>query len=88
MLADITGRKIETVANTQETGAVGAALTVAAGIQGVDVMEMARMLIKPVQSYLPDGNHHTIYERNYQVFKKLYRANAEGFHTLNGKKEL
>ena len=46
MLADITGRTIETVNNTQEVGAVGTALVVAAGIKGTDVLELSRRLIK------------------------------------------
>lgn len=83
MLADITGRKIETVRNTQETGAIGTAISVAAGIRGVDVMEMAQKLVKTDQEYLPELRNQHIYERNYQVFKKLYRVNAEGFHSLN-----
>jgi len=40
MLADITGRTIETVNNTQEVGAIGTALVVAAGLKGVDVLEL------------------------------------------------
>jgi len=83
MLADITGRKIETVHNTQEVGAIGTAISVAAGIRGEDVMNMAQTLVKTDQTYIPDLKNHRVYERNYQVFKKLYRINAAGFHALN-----
>ena len=46
MLADITGRKIETVEHTQQVGATGTALVVAAGLKGDDVLELSRRLVK------------------------------------------
>ena len=83
MLADITGRTIETVSNPQDAGAVGTALVVAAGIKGVDVLELARQLVKVEHVYTPDPANKEVYERNYKVFKKLYKANASSFRKLN-----
>ena len=84
MLADITGRKIETIDHTQEVGAMGAALVVAAGIKGLDVMDLSSRLVKPNHTYIPDDASKTVYERNYRVFRKLYKANAAGFAAING----
>lgn len=84
ILADITGRTIETVSNTQEVGAIGTALVVAAGIKGVDVLELSLQLVKPERVYIPDPANKEKYERNYKVFKKLYKANARCFNELNG----
>ncbi len=83
MLADITGRRIETVGNTREVGAVGAAIVVAAGIRGADVLELSKKLVKPERAYIPDPENKEVYERNYRVFKNLYRSNAENFRILN-----
>jgi xylulokinase len=83
MLADITGRTIETVGNTQEVGAVGAALVVAAGVKGEDVLELSRKLVKPENVYVPNPENKEVYERNYRVFKKLYRSNANNFKMIN-----
>ena len=83
MLADITGRTIETVSNSREVGAVGAALVVAAGIKDVDVLEYAHDIVKSEQVYTPNPDNKEIYERNYRVFKKLYKSNAENFRALN-----
>ena len=83
MLADITGRTIETIDHTQETGAMGTALVVAAGIKGADVMELSRSLIKPNHTYIPNPENKAVYERNYKVFKNLYKSNAEAFNALN-----
>ena len=83
MLADITGRTVETVRDTQSVGAVGTALVVAAGVKGVDVMELSRRLVKVGHTYIPDTGNKEIYERNYRVFRKLYKTNASSFHALN-----
>ena len=83
MLADITGRTIETVDNTQAVGATGTALVVAAGIRGVDVLDLARQLVKADHAYTPDPKNKELYERNYRVFRKLYKANASNFRELN-----
>lgn len=83
MLADITGRTVETVNNAQQVGAVGTALVVAAGIQKVDVLDLARRLVKVSHTYRPNPANKDVYERNYRVFRKLYKANAASFHVLN-----
>ncbi|MBR0119248.1 MAG: FGGY-family carbohydrate kinase, partial [Eubacterium sp.] len=83
MLADITGRNIETVDNTQEVGAIGAALVVAAGILDEDVLDLSRRLVKANHTYIPDPEKKEIYERNYKVFKKLYKSNATNFKDIN-----
>ena len=84
MLSDITGRTIETVNNAQEAGAVGAALVVAAGIKGEDVLELSRRLVKANRVYVPNMKNKEVYERNYSVFKNLYKSNAANFKVLNG----
>lgn len=84
MLADITGRTIETVNNSQEVGAIGTALVVAAGIRGVDVLGLSRELVKANHAYIPNSENKGVYERNYRVFKNLYKANAKSFKEING----
>ncbi len=84
MFADITGRTIETVEGAQEVGAAGAAIVVAAGILGVDALEFAKQLVKKKDTYVPNLNNKAIYDRNYKVFKRLYKSNAESFKILNG----
>ena len=83
MLADITGRTIETVNNSQEVGGAGAAIVVASGIKGVDVLDLSQQLVKPNHVYVPNPENKEIYERNYGVFKILYKANAKNFKELN-----
>ena len=84
MLADITGRTIETVDNTQEVGAIGTALVVAAGVKGEDVLALSRRLVKADHVYVPDPENREVYERNYKVFKNLYKSNASNYKAING----
>lgn len=83
VLADITGRKIETINNTQEVGAIGAAIVVAAGIKKVDALELSRDLVKINNTYIPNPQNKVIYDRNYKVFKRLYKSNSKSFKELN-----
>ena len=80
---DIPGRKIETVEHTQQVGATGTALVVAAGLKGDDVLELSRRLVKVNHVYVPEPRNREVYERNDRVFKKLCKANAKIFRELN-----
>ncbi|MBR0365941.1 MAG: carbohydrate kinase, partial [Clostridia bacterium] len=83
MLADITGRVIETIDEPQNAGTVGAALLIALGMKIIDSPEAAGRLIPVKAVYRPNAANKAVYERNYQVFCKLYRSNAGHFKALN-----
>ena len=83
-LADVTGRRIETIDNLQSAGAAGAALVVASSLRGMDVAAFSRNLIKPNHCYQPNPENQAVYERSYQVFRRLYKSNAANFSGLNG----
>ena len=85
MLADITGRVIETIDEPQNAGAVGAALLMAFGMKIIDSQEAAGKLIPVKDVYRPDIRNKAVYERNYSVFRKLYKSNSKHFRALNGR---
>lgn len=85
MLADITGRNVETVENPQDAGAVGAAMLVAVGCGVMKSIEEASKLVRPYRTFVPDYESKKIYDRNYNVFKELYRTNKRNFRNINGK---
>ena len=84
MLADITGRKIETVEMTKDVGAVGAALLVAVGKGRIRSLEEAKKMVKVERIYEPDPSNKAVYDKNYMVFKNLYGSNKKNFRALNG----
>lgn len=83
ILADMTGRTIETVEDTKDVGAVGAALLAAVGSGEVPSFGIAKKLIAVEHIYQPDPQNKKIYDRNFAVFKKLYASNRKNFKALN-----
>lgn len=83
MLADITGRTIETVHDSQDVGAVGAAILAGIGLDIIPSMDEAGKFIAVKDTYIPDPGNQQIYEKNYQAFKMLHDANKSVFKLIN-----
>ena len=84
IMADITGRTIETVDSPQNVGAVGAAALMAVGLGIIDNVGEAKKLIPASKTFKPDGRNKAVYDRNYEVYKTLYANNKKAFASLNG----
>ncbi len=84
ILADVTGKTIETVDNPQNVGAVGAAVIVACGIGMIKDVSEAKKLIPVIKTYHPQLKNKPIYDKQYEVFKNLYKSNKANFAALNG----
>ena len=83
MMADITGRTVETVENTKDVGAIGAAMLAAVGSGEFASLQEAAGLVRVNGTYRPDPANKAVYDRNFRVFRKLYAANRENFAMLN-----
>ncbi|MBR6781005.1 MAG: carbohydrate kinase, partial [Clostridia bacterium] len=84
ILADVTGRTVETVNSPQNVGAVGAAVTVAVGLGMIQGFADAKKMIPASQTYQPNPANKAVYDKNYAVYKNLYKANKANFAALNG----
>ncbi|NLJ79095.1 MAG: carbohydrate kinase, partial [Tissierellia bacterium] len=84
ILADILGRDVETVDSPQNVGAVGAAVLMAVGFNIIEQIEDAKELIEVKARYSPDMKNKAIHDRNFKIFKSLYRRNKKAFEILNG----
>ena len=86
ILADILDRPVEVPAQPQNVGSVGAALTAAVGAGVIGDLEKAANMIRPAFVYYPgscSNEGKAAYERNYQVFKKVYSSNKRLFAQIN-----
>lgn len=83
MLADITGRTIQTAASPQNAGSAGAAAVIAVGLGLIPSLEYAGELIPPERTFTPNPAHRAVYDRNFAVFKRLYTANRTSYRALN-----
>ncbi|BDA78688.1 xylulokinase [Leptospira kobayashii] len=82
-LADITGRKVERVHQPENVGAMGAAALVALGLGKIKNFEGLKEMIPVKDEWIPNPNVKDIYEKNFKVFKRLYKLNRKNFSELN-----
>lgn len=83
ILADVTGRTVETVDKPQNVGSVGAAAVVGVGLGLIDSMDRVGDFIRVTGVYKPDPDNKAVYDRNYKVFRQLYKTNKKNFELLN-----
>ena len=84
ILADCTGRTVETVESPQNVGAVGAAVLIAVGLNLIPGIADAKALIPASKTFVPNKDNKAVYDKNFEVYKNLYKANKKGFAALNG----
>ena len=82
ILADVTGRAVETVASPQNVGSVGAAAVAAVGRGLIPSLAEVRAFVPVTAVYRPNADNRAVYDRNYRVFLRLYRDNRESFRLL------
>jgi len=83
ILADITGRKVESIKKPQNAGAMGAAVLMSHGLGHVTSLDDASRFIQADVSYVPNPETAKVYDKIYPVFKRLYRKNRKNFRMLN-----
>jgi xylulokinase len=83
ILADITHRKIETVCEPQEAGAVGAALVAAVGMGIYPDFESLRKVVKVDTVYEPQSGNYEIYDSQYHYYQQVYRSLRGLYRKLN-----
>ncbi len=84
ILSDILQKNIEVVDSPQNVGAVGAAACIAVGLGLIPDLGHVKSLIPAKYTYHPNTENKDVYDRNFKVFKNLYKCNKENFAILNG----
>ncbi len=75
-MADVTGRKIETVKNPQDIGA-GAAIVCGVGLKILPSFDAAKKYIPVDAVYHPRPEYKNRYDKSFDVFKSLYKQNKK-----------
>jgi len=83
ILADVTGRSVEAVADPQNAGAAGAALVAAWRLGRFDSLDAAAATVVVRARFEPRPENRAVHDHNYSVFKDLYQANRALFRRLN-----
>lgn len=84
IMADVTGKAVETIEEPQNAGALGAAVVSAIGLKIFNGFDEAKGMIPVKGTYRPQSRYRAVYDRNFEVFKGLYSNNRKAFHLLNG----
>ena len=74
IVADVTGRRVETVANPLEAGAVGAALTAAVGLGLYPNFESLRDVVQVEHEFEPQPANTEVYKVLYEAYQRLYSS--------------
>ena len=83
IMADVTGRRIETVDHPQDAGAAGAALVCAIGLGLLPAFDRIKAMVPVGDTFTPDPATARVYDRQYDVFTRLYPNNRRAFARLN-----
>jgi xylulokinase len=82
-MADVTGRRIETVENAQDVGTMGAAVVCGVGLGIIPDFRSAADFIRISGRYEPRTEYKKMYDKNFRVFRSLYKQNKKLFRELN-----
>jgi xylulokinase len=83
IIADVTGRQVETVTNPQEAGAVGAALTAAIGLGLYPNFEALKKVIRIDRQFEPRSANTEVYNVLYQAYRRVYRCLRDLYRDVN-----
>jgi len=83
ILADCLGRTVETVASPQNVGAVGAAALIAVGKKVISSLQEVKRLIPAVKTFQPDLENKKKYDKYFEIYKQIYKANKKLFKEMN-----
>ncbi len=84
ILSDTLGRRIQSIENPQNVGALGAAIVAGLGLGIYQSEKEATEAIPKGSLYEPRPETKKVYDRNYGVYTQLYRTNKKHFAALNG----
>ncbi len=83
ILADVTGKVVETVDTPQNVGAMGAAVLIAVGMGQCSSIEDAKKLIPIAKTFSPNKDNKAVYDKYKEVYKNHYPSIKKNFATLN-----
>jgi xylulokinase len=83
IIADVTGSTLESVADPQETTAVGAALIAAIGLGIYPSFDSIKPQIQVRQVVKPQPGPNPVYERAYPAYRQVYHALKRLYRQLN-----
>jgi xylulokinase len=88
ILADITGHSIDITSNPQNVGSVGAAAIMGVSLGIIPNIKSIKDYVAVEQVFVPQLKAKTVYDRNFEIFKRLYKCNKKSFKVLHSNVEV
>jgi xylulokinase len=79
IIADVTGKKVETVYNPQEAGGIGIAMAAAVGLGIYKDFDALKNVVSVDRTFIPQPKNRPIYDLLYSSFRDLY-GDLRGFY--------
>lgn len=86
ILSDVTCRRVETVRDPQEAGAVGAALVAAIGLGIYPSFEALKDVVKVDKVFEPQEENRKVYDSLFHSYQEAYRSLRRFYKRLNEKR--
>jgi xylulokinase len=83
ILADVTKRRVEAVANPQEAGAVGAALVAGVGLGIYRDFASLKKVVRIDGVFQPRAQNSEVYDSLFDAYKEVYRSLRQFYSKLN-----
>jgi xylulokinase len=83
IIADVTGRRVETIANPQEAGAVGTALTAAIGLGLYPDFQALKKVVRVEREFEPQACNAEIYNFLYRTYRRIYSSLRDLYREVN-----
>ncbi|MDH7487292.1 MAG: FGGY-family carbohydrate kinase [Anaerolineae bacterium] len=83
ILADVTGKQVETVANPLEAGAVGAALVAAVGLGMYPGFPALKEVVQVARVFEPNAANAAVYDALFGIYKQVYRSLRGAYRRLS-----
>ena len=83
ILADVTGKRIETVKNPQEAGAVGVAMSSAVGMGIYKDFDSLKQVVAVGHTYVPQDKNRMVYDTLFSSYRDLYSHLRKFYTKLN-----
>jgi xylulokinase len=83
IIADVTGRRVETIANPQEAGAVGAALTAGIGLGLYPDFDAIKSVVRVEREFEPQACNAAVYNVLYRVYRRIYTTLRDLYREVN-----
>jgi xylulokinase len=86
ILSDVTCRRVETIRDPQEAGAVGAALIAAIGMGIYPNFEALKDVVKVDKVFKPQEENRKVYDSLFNSYQEAYRSLRRFYQRLNKKR--